>query len=180
MTSSASKHSTLTHSNGLFQHEPCPTFGPVGPASCIGLLKRFNRSTSLPASGILMTNLCIGDSSFGERNGLLTSIFIFQLPLINIIWYNCFCKSFMKRVILFIAPLLIFFGILFFLDRKSGKGALQVTPVPKSNSIASSEIAQVKPGESYELIEDKDNWFKIKLTDGKVGWISSSYAVKQE
>ena len=90
----------------------------------------------------------------------------------------------MKRVILFIAPLLIaaliFFGILFFLDRKSGKGALQVTPVPKSNSIASSEIAQVKPGESYELIEDKDNWFKIKLTDGKVGWISSSYAVKQE
>lgn len=51
--------------------------------------------------------------------------------------------------------------------------------VRESNSIASGEIAQVKPGESYDLIEDKDNWFKIKLTDGKKGWISSQYAVKK-
>jgi len=51
--------------------------------------------------------------------------------------------------------------------------------VRKSNSISSAEIAQVKPGESYELIEEKDNWFKIKLTDDKVGWISSQYAVKK-
>lgn len=51
--------------------------------------------------------------------------------------------------------------------------------VRESNSVNSSEIAQVKPGELHELIEEKENWFKIKLSDGKVGWISSSYATKQ-
>ena len=51
--------------------------------------------------------------------------------------------------------------------------------VRENSSINSSEIAQVKPGESYELIEEKNNWFKIKLLNGKVGWISSSYAVKK-
>lgn len=51
--------------------------------------------------------------------------------------------------------------------------------VRESNSLNSSESAQVKPGESYELIEEKDSWFKIKITDDKAGWISSSYAVKK-
>ncbi|MDP2649791.1 MAG: PEGA domain-containing protein [bacterium] len=51
--------------------------------------------------------------------------------------------------------------------------------VRESNSINSLEIAQVKPGESYELIEEKDNWFKIKLSDSKIGWISAQYAIKQ-
>jgi len=51
--------------------------------------------------------------------------------------------------------------------------------VRSGNFINSSEITQVKPGESYELLEEKDNWFKIKITDTKVGWISSSYAVKK-
>lgn len=51
--------------------------------------------------------------------------------------------------------------------------------VRESNSISSLEIAQVKPGETYELIEEKGDWFRIKLTDGKIGWISSSYAVKE-
>jgi len=51
--------------------------------------------------------------------------------------------------------------------------------VRKDNSVASSEIAQIKPGESYELIEEKDNWFKIKLKDGEAGWISVQYATKK-
>lgn len=51
--------------------------------------------------------------------------------------------------------------------------------VRESNSLASNEITQVKPGESYELIEEKDNWFKIRLKDGESGWISSSYAAKE-
>lgn len=42
----------------------------------------------------------------------------------------------MKKILLFLAPLLIaiiiFFGVLFFLDRKNGKGALQVISVPES------------------------------------------------
>src|SRR3989338_6896530 len=51
--------------------------------------------------------------------------------------------------------------------------------VRESGSINSLEIAQVKPGESYELISEKEGWFKIKLTNDKVGWISSQYAVKK-
>lgn len=55
--------------------------------------------------------------------------------------------------------------------------------VRENDSISSTEIAQIKPGESYELIEEKDNWFKIKLNSpadkGKVGWISSQYAIKE-
>ncbi len=51
--------------------------------------------------------------------------------------------------------------------------------VRESNSISSIEITQVKPGESYELIEEKDNWFKVKLANGASGWISASYAVKE-
>jgi hypothetical protein len=51
--------------------------------------------------------------------------------------------------------------------------------VRESNSIASREIAQVKPGESYELVEEEEDWFKIKLVNGTTGWISSSYAIKE-
>lgn len=51
--------------------------------------------------------------------------------------------------------------------------------VRESDSINSSEIAQVKPGESYELIQEQNDWFEIKLTDGKIGWISASYAVRE-
>ena len=51
--------------------------------------------------------------------------------------------------------------------------------VRQDSSVAGLEIAQVKPGESYELIDEKTGWFEIKLTDGKLGWISSSYAKKE-
>lgn len=51
--------------------------------------------------------------------------------------------------------------------------------VRESNSINSSEIAQVKPGEKYELVEEQGSWFKVKLADGKKGWVSSRYAVKE-
>lgn len=51
--------------------------------------------------------------------------------------------------------------------------------VREDSSISSSEIAQVKPGEAYELVEEKGGWFKIKLVNGAIGWISSSYAAKE-
>ncbi|MBI4089386.1 MAG: PEGA domain-containing protein [Candidatus Levybacteria bacterium] len=51
--------------------------------------------------------------------------------------------------------------------------------VREDSSISSPEISQVKPGETYELILEKEGWFKIKLADDKMGWISSSYATKQ-
>lgn len=55
--------------------------------------------------------------------------------------------------------------------------------VRESNSISSSEIAKVKPGETYELVTEKEGWFEIKLNsptgEGRKGWISSTYAVKE-
>ena len=45
-------------------------------------------------------------------------------------------------------------------------------------SIASAEIAQVKPGETYQLIDSQEGWYKIKLANNKEGWISSQYAKK--
>jgi len=61
----------------------------------------------------------------------------------------------MKRVFLFLAPLLIaitiFFGILFFLDRKSGKGALQITSVPQSKVYLNSKLLGTTPLCACEL-----------------------------
>lgn len=43
-------------------------------------------------------------------------------------------------------------------------------------SLGGNEIAQVHPGETYPLVSQTSGWFQIKLSDGKLGWISSSYA----
>ena len=45
-------------------------------------------------------------------------------------------------------------------------------------SLGGVEIAQVKPGETYPLLEEQTGWYKIKVND-KEGWISSQYAQKQ-
>lgn len=45
-------------------------------------------------------------------------------------------------------------------------------------SISSTEITRVKPGESYDLLEEKTGWYKIKIDDKTTGWISSQYAKK--
>ncbi len=51
--------------------------------------------------------------------------------------------------------------------------------VRESSSLNSGEIGRVNPGESYELLSETDNWFEIKLEDGKTGFISSQYAKKE-
>lgn len=51
--------------------------------------------------------------------------------------------------------------------------------VRERDAVSSSEIARVKPGDSYELVSETENWFKIKLNDEKEGWVSASYAVKE-
>lgn len=50
--------------------------------------------------------------------------------------------------------------------------------VRKEPSADATQIAQVKPGEEYEVLEEKEGWYLIKLTDGS-GWISSEYATKK-
>lgn len=50
--------------------------------------------------------------------------------------------------------------------------------VRESSSSASKEIARVNPKEAYNLIEESKDWYKIELNDGKMGWISTTYAEK--
>lgn len=51
--------------------------------------------------------------------------------------------------------------------------------VRKDPSLGGAEIAQVKPGEIYDLVTQQDGWTEIKLTDGTEGWVSSTYVQKQ-
>ena len=51
--------------------------------------------------------------------------------------------------------------------------------VRADSSLTASQTATVKPGETYPFISEVSGWFKIKLTDGKTGWISSDYSKKQ-
>jgi hypothetical protein len=54
-------------------------------------------------------------------------------------------------------------------------GFLRVRSEP---SVAGEEIAQVKPGETYPLLDEQDGWYKIKV-NGQEGWISADYSSKK-
>jgi hypothetical protein len=69
-------------------------------------------------------------------------------------------------------------------DDKGTKVKISDTPtgflrVRSEPSVEASEAAQVKPGDIYDLLEEKEGWFKIKLATLE-GWISAQYAKKQE
>jgi hypothetical protein len=49
--------------------------------------------------------------------------------------------------------------------------------VRSSASSSAAEIGRVKPGESYELLSQDNDWYQIKF-DNKNGWISLKYAEK--
>lgn len=55
-------------------------------------------------------------------------------------------------------------------------GFLRVRQGP---STATSEIGRVKPGETYEVLEEQSGWYKISIDDETEGWVSGSYAQKQ-
>lgn len=55
-------------------------------------------------------------------------------------------------------------------------GFLRVRDQP---SLAGSQVGQVLPGEKYDLLDEQNGWYKIKIKDGTVGWVSSQYAQKQ-
>ncbi|MBI2049767.1 SH3 domain-containing protein, partial [Candidatus Roizmanbacteria bacterium] len=45
-------------------------------------------------------------------------------------------------------------------------------------SISASESAQVKPGEEFDVLEEKNSWYKIEYEDGKEGWVSGEFVEK--
>jgi hypothetical protein len=54
-------------------------------------------------------------------------------------------------------------------------GFLRVRSEP---STLANEVGQVKPGETYELVEEDidTGWFKIIIAEGKEGWVTNQYA----
>ena len=54
-------------------------------------------------------------------------------------------------------------------------GFLRVRSEP---STLANEVGQVKPGETYELVEEDTDtgWFKILIAEGKEGWVTNQYA----
>ncbi len=50
--------------------------------------------------------------------------------------------------------------------------------VRQSPSIASQEVGQVKPGETYPYLDEKSGWTEITLTASTSGWVSSQYVKK--
>jgi hypothetical protein len=57
-------------------------------------------------------------------------------------------------------------------------GFLRVREEP---SITASEAARIKPGDSFELLEEKSGWIKIQYDEKnkKTGWISAEYVTKE-
>lgn len=54
-------------------------------------------------------------------------------------------------------------------------GFLRVRETASTNA---KEIGQVKPKETYVLLEETPGWVRIRLKDSKEGWVSSSYVQK--
>ena len=52
--------------------------------------------------------------------------------------------------------------------------------VREQDFAGAKEIGRVTPGETYPLLEEKPEWYKIDLGDNKSGWISASYGEKSE
>ncbi len=51
--------------------------------------------------------------------------------------------------------------------------------VRQEANITSAEIGRVLPSDELLLIEEVNDWFKIRLEDGQEGWISTSFAEKK-
>lgn len=56
-------------------------------------------------------------------------------------------------------------------------GFLRVRVAP---SLSATEAAQVKPGEKYPYVDEKEGWFQITYEKDKNGWVSATYATKVE
>ena len=61
--------------------------------------------------------------------------------------------------------------------RGTPEGTLNVR---EEASVTATKSATVKEGDTFEVLEDKNGWYRIEYEKGKQGWISSEYTRKQE
>lgn len=69
-------------------------------------------------------------------------------------------------------------------DLASEKVTILQTPtgflrVRTASSSAGAEVDRVNPGESYTMLEENDEWYRISLPGGKDGWVSKQYTKKE-
>lgn len=62
------------------------------------------------------------------------------------------------------------------LVKETPTGFLRVRDKP---NLSGKEIAQVKPGDTLILLEELSGWYRVRLSDGSEGYVSSSYAEKK-
>ncbi len=55
-------------------------------------------------------------------------------------------------------------------------GWLRVREEPTINA---SESGRVEPGDKFDLLEEKEGWYKINYEDDKEGWVSAEYCSKE-
>ena len=60
--------------------------------------------------------------------------------------------------------------------KQTPTGFLRVRDKPNLNG---KEVAQIKPGDQLVLLEELGSWDRIRLADGKEGFVSSSYVEKK-
>jgi uncharacterized protein YgiM (DUF1202 family) len=59
--------------------------------------------------------------------------------------------------------------------KQTETGWLRVRSQPNASG---TEIMRVNAGETYSLVEEKTEWYKINLGNNNSGWISTKYAEK--
>lgn len=60
--------------------------------------------------------------------------------------------------------------------KETPTGFLRVRSEP---SLTASEEAQVKPKDTFTLLDEESGWYKIEYEKGKEGWVSAQYTEKQ-
>lgn len=59
--------------------------------------------------------------------------------------------------------------------KQTPTGFLRVRLSPSLNA---SEVGQVKPGNSFPILDEAESWTKISLPSGISGWVSNQYIIK--
>lgn len=68
----------------------------------------------------------------------------------------------------------------------SGKQMILIKDTPtgwlrvrEDSTINASESGRVNPGQKFELLDEKNGWYKIEFEKNKTGWVSSEYCTKE-
>jgi len=124
-----------------------------------------------------------------SSNGWAYTVFIFYLLMIILIGLYFFARSVKQQKIFFFSGIvtLLFLALSISLlvikvnrdaTLKSGVIIEQVVTVKSSPDPKSTDSFIIHEGLKVNLEDDLDNWVKIRLADGKVGWIENSYVEK--